>query len=270
MSADEFTIPPALPSSTVILVRAGETLPQVLMVLRRPGDAFGNNYTFPGGVLDDDESEAGCHCAGRTAENANAVLNLTTGGLDYYCAAVRELFEETGVLLARDADGEWAFATESTKHLANALREQLDAGVLPWNELLRENALTVACDALHYFAYWETPVSLPRRWTTRFFLAELPPGREACIDGRELLNSRWMSAAEVLSAGDEGGMTLPFPTRATLEKLAEFERLEDLMRWASAAASHGIDRILPVIRDEPGGERVVIPGDPKYPPDPAS
>lgn len=270
MSADDPQIPTALPSSTVILVRGGESLPQVLMVLRRPGDAFGSNYTFPGGVLDDDEAEATCHCARRTAENANAVLGLNTGGLDYYGAAVRELFEETGVLLARDAEGAWALASESMEQRADELREQLDAGVLPWKELLRENELTVACDALHYFSFWETPVDRPRRWTTRFFLAELPLGREARIDGRELLNCHWMTAAEVLSAGDDGGMTLPFPTRATLEKLAEFEKLEDLMRWAGAAASQGIDRILPVSLDEPGGKRVVLPGDPAYPTDPYS
>ena len=74
-----------------------------------------------------------------------------------------------------------------------------------------------------------------------------------------------MTAAEVLSAGDDGGMTLPFPTRATLQKLAEFETLESVISWASAAAASGIDRILPVMLDEPDGERVVIPGDRGYP-----
>ncbi len=237
------------------------------MVLRRPGNAFGSNYTFPGGVLDDNESEAVCYCAGRTTEEVNASMGLASGGLDYYCSAVRELFEETGVLLARDSGGDWAFSQKSMQPLASELRQQLDAGDLPWAELLRGQDLRIACDALHYFAFWVTPINLPRRWATRFFIAELPPASDAEHDGRELLNSRWMTVADVLSAGDAGVMELPYPTRSNLEKLSMFGTVEDLLGWASKEAARGIAKILPVLIEEQGGRRFVMPGDPAYPTD---
>jgi 8-oxo-dGTP pyrophosphatase MutT (NUDIX family) len=255
----------ARPSSTVVLVREGEFKPEVLMVLRRPGDAFGDSYTFPGGVLDDNEAEAASYCAGRTAAKANASLGLATGGLDFYCAAARELFEETGVLLARDSEGDWAFSQNSMEALASDLREQLDIGALPWAELLGSHGLMIACDALHYFAFWETPICRPRRWTTRFFLAELPPGRGAQHDGRELLNSRWITAREVLSAGEEGSMTLPFPTCMNLRRFQEFRSVDELLSWASKEAEKGITKIRPVILKEQNGSRFVIPSDSDYP-----
>ena len=267
MPADDFQPVVPRPSSTVVLVRKGDPEPEILMVLRRPGEAFGDNYTFPGGVLDDDEAEAAPYCEGKTAEEANASLGLKSGALDLYSAAVRELFEETGVLLARDGGGDWAFSHDSLEPLLIGVREQLDTGSLKWANLLRGHGLTIACDALHYFSFWETPICRPLRWATRFFLAELPPGRDAQHDGRELLNSRWMTVAQVLTAGEEGGMTLPFPTRMNLEKLSTFETLEDLLRWASNEAQRGIAKIRPVILEDRGERRFVIPGDPDYPVD---
>jgi 8-oxo-dGTP pyrophosphatase MutT (NUDIX family) len=266
MSTDDFEPAAALPSSTVLLVRAGKSDPEILMVLRRPGDAFGDSYTFPGGVVDNDEADAIPYCEGRTGKQANTILSLATGGLDFYSAAARELFEETGILLARDSSGDWAFSQESESHL-NELRTQLDAGDLRWADLLRRHDLSIACDALHYVSFWETPIQFPRRWATRFFLAELPPGGYARHDGRELLNSRWMTAAAVLAAGSDGEMTLPFPTRASLDQIAPFRTLQELLNWGRDQAATGIARILPVVYDASGEQRVVVPGEPDYPPD---
>ena len=127
----------ARPSATVVLVREGASDPEILMVRRKAGDAFGDSYAFPGGVVDDDESQAQAFCRGATAEQANAELGLPGGGLDFYSAAVRELFEETGVLLARDPQGDWAFSgNPDAESLLRDLRRQLDSGVLPWAEIL--------------------------------------------------------------------------------------------------------------------------------------
>lgn len=258
----------AVPSATVVLVREGEAAPEILMVRRRAGDAFGDSYTFPGGIVDDNECEAHAFCGGRTAAQADQILQLHRGGLDFYSAAIRELFEETGILLARDAEGAWAFSDEHDAETSvRDLRRQLNDGAVSWTNTLRKHDLRIACDALHYFSFWETPLGLPKRWAARFFLAEIPPGQSARHDGSELTDSRWMTAADILSVGEERGMALPFPTRSNLEVLSGFETVDDLTRWAARRTETGIEKIRPVILNEGGSKRFVIPGDPDYPQD---
>lgn len=257
---------PALASATIVLVREGEADPEILMVRRRAGDAFGDSYAFPGGVVDDNEFEAHAFCQGRTTKGADAELGVEDGGLNYYSAAVRELFEETGILLARDARGNWAFADElESESLLRDLRSQLDSGDLPWAELLRTHELGIACDALRYFSFWETPVRLPKRWAARFFLAQVPPDQDAEHDGNELTDSCWMTAMEVLSRGEKGGMKLPFPTVVNLRNIAEHRTVDALLTWAGIRATEGVDKIRPVILKDGERVRFVIPGDDDYP-----
>lgn len=268
MEQDDSDSVVARPSATVVLVREGKSDPEILMVRRRAGDAFGDSYTFPGGIVDDDEAEAHSFCRGMTPEQANAKLRLPSGGLDFYSAAVRELFEETGVLLARDSRGMWAFSDNSdAESPLLELRRKLDDGVMPWAELLRTRSLCIACDALHYFSFWETPVRLPKRWAARFFLAELPPGQDAQHDGREVTDSCWMTAAEVLSVGKERGMKLPLPTLTNLKIISRFGTVDDLLSWASMQAAEEIQKIRPVILKDKDKTRFVIPGDADYPQD---
>ncbi|MFQ6003952.1 MAG: hypothetical protein ACE5OQ_00480 [Woeseia sp.] len=201
-----------------------------------------------------------------TAEHADAELGLASGGLDFYSAAVRELFEETGVLLAQDPQGDWAStANPDNEPPLHELRGQLDRRDIGWAELLRTHDLYIACDALHYFAFWETPLRLPKRWEARFFLAEMPPGQYAQHDGSELTDSAWMTAAQVLSVAKDGDMKLPFPTLTTLKSLSEIATVEKLLRWANTRAENGIQKIRPVILQDNDKTRFVIPGDPDYP-----
>ena len=130
------------PSSTVVLVRDTDRGPEILFVRRRAGDAFGEAYTFPGGVLDDNESEAERYCTGLGPAEANAVLGIESGGLDYYNAVVRELYEETGLLLCTSAP------------LDTDYRQKLHAGEISWADFLEKHGLTIPCDALHYFTHW--------------------------------------------------------------------------------------------------------------------
>ena len=132
------------------------------MVKRRAGDAFGDSYTFPGGVIDADESRAESQGAGLSLDAANSLLTVDASGLDYFCAAIRELFEETGVLLAKETSGCWSGCGNEIE----AQRRKVDDGTLPWSEFLLQQELTMAYDALHYFAYWQTPLWRPKRWTT--------------------------------------------------------------------------------------------------------
>ena len=236
------------------------------MVRRRAGDAFGDSYTFPGGIVDDDESAAHPFCDGRTAAQADQALQLQRGGLDFYSAAARELFEETGILLAREAHGSWAFSAHAdAPSLLRKLRGQLNDRHVSWAEILQQHELRIACDALHYFSFWETPLHLPKRWAARFFLAVAPPDQDAQHDGDELTDSCWMAAAEVLSVGKERSMKLPFPTLTNIRKLSEFGSVDELLNWSVALAAAGVDKIRPVALEDGGKTRFVIPGDADYP-----
>lgn len=253
---------PAAPrtSATVAVVRDGDDAPEVLLVRRRAGDVFGDSYTFPGGVVDHDESNAHVVCTGRTADEANQILRVDDG-LDYYSAAIRELFEETGILLARDADGNWpadvgAFAEQ---------RIAVDRCELPWPEFLHSEGLCMAVDTLHYFAWWITPVNSPKRWTTRFFAAALPPGQDAEHDGKELTDSRWLTARDALALQRDGRLKLPQPTRRNLELMVGFGSVGALLDWAESRHRAGIDSICPVQVFVEGRELYPIPGDPHYP-----
>jgi 8-oxo-dGTP pyrophosphatase MutT (NUDIX family) len=245
-----------------VLARPGARAPELFLGQRRSGPAFGASYVFPGGLLEGGDCDAAAF-SDLPAEVANSGLGLDAGGLDYYCAAIRETFEETGVLLARGPHG----AGLPSREVLEAARRRLNEGERRWSDFLREQRLVLACDALHYFAWWVTPRTLPRRFSTRFFLAALPEGQEASHDGRELTGSRWMTAGAALAAADEGVLTLPPPTRATLADLARSADLEALLDWARRRTAAGVPRIQPVIERREGRDRVLMPWDPDYPAD---
>ena len=248
------------PSATVVVIRDGEQRPEILLVRRRAGDAFGDSYTFPGGVIDPDEPDSRPVCSGLPEDEANAILGVDNA-LDYYSAAIRELFEETGILLARDDDGHWPADIEAYTDE----RIAVDRGKLPWPEFLRTEGLCMAVDALHYFAWWQTPIVAPKRWTTRFFAAALPPGQEARHDGRELTDSRWMTAHQAIELDRNGHIDLPQPTRRNLGLLADFESVQDALEWAGQRHRSGIEKICPIQVFIGGEELYPIPGDEHYP-----
>ncbi|MCH8073701.1 MAG: NUDIX hydrolase [Proteobacteria bacterium] len=254
---------PALPSATVVLLREGGQHPELLMVKRRAGDAFGDSYAFPGGVVDHDESDAHGRIDGLTADEANAVLDVSRDGLDYYSAAIRELFEETGILLARDDKGEWV----SDSPQLQALRLEVDKGRLPWSKFLETEGLRLACDALHYFAHWETPLEQPKRWSTRFFLAESPTTQDATHDGSEVTDLCWLTASQALAGSRDGSMKLPFPTIRNLLDVAKFATIDALIEWADSRRQEGIIKLRPIKIQQNGKSKFVVYGDDGYPAD---
>ena len=236
-----------LPSATVILARDSENGTELLFVKRRSGDAFGEAYTFPGGVLDADESNARPYCDKLSAEQADALLKIDSGGLDYFSAVTRELFEETGVLLgaAGPVDGE--------------LRDRLSAGELSWPDLLRQLGQSIPCDSLHYFAHWITPETLPKRWTTRFFLAAMPEDQAVSPDGFEVTEFCWLTSRNALAAADSGARDIPFPTLQTVRWLDGMASVAAMIDWANQRQADGISPILPTIGAEGGQRRIFMP-----------
>lgn len=254
------------PSATVVLLRDSATGPEVLLVLRHERASFGASYVFPGGVIEDDDSAVHERCADICDSVASRRLGLDAGGLDFYSAAIRELFEETGILLAHRAVAEEA-GVPVCDNDCETERSRLNAGELGWRNFLDEQHLLPACDALHYFAFWVTPRVFPKRFSTRFFMATLPDGQVACHDGGELTDSCWMKPQEALAAAARDAMLLPPPTRATLQDLTTFDSVQEALAFAKQRERQGVACILPAILGSPDAQRIVLPGSPDYPAD---
>lgn len=259
MTAREKCAPP-LPSATVVLLRDAAPAPELLLVLRHARTSFGSTYVFPGGLLETDDANVAARCDGIDAHAANATLGVRSDGIAYYSAAIRELFEEAGVLLARDAAGNWVDAAGFAED-----RVALNAGDDSWRDFLERNDLRLAGDALHYFSFWITPREIPKRFSTRFFAAALPSGQTATHCGTELTDSCWMSAAGALEASKNEGFDLPHPTAVTLKGLSRFADTAATLSWACEQCRRGVDCLLPATVVVDGERQVLMPGDPGYP-----
>lgn len=246
----------ARPSSTVVLVKPGTGDPELFMVRRHAQSSFGAAFAFPGGVIDAEDGAVHDYCTGISASTANTRLGVKADGLDYYSAAIRELFEESGVLLAdpdRIAEG------------VIAARDALNDGSDNWADLVRRSNLELRCEELHYFSHWITPPSRAQRYSTRFFIAALPEGQQASHCGGELTESQWATAHDVLAAGWAGKIKLHFPTIKTLESVARHKTFDELIGWAASCVEWGVTSMLPILIEREGREEVVLPGDKDYP-----
>lgn len=223
--------PAPRPSSTVVLVRPTAAIPEVFMVKRHKSASFGSKFAFPGGVLEQSDTVVRDRGTGVSDAQANRLLEVEQGGLEYYSAAIRELFEESGVLLA-----EHQLSVDSMRESRNAL----NSGELDWLRFVSDNDLKLQCDRLHYFSFWITPAGAPKRYSTRFFLARVPRDQVATHDGGELTESCWMTAQDVLQARKDQTMQLPYVTRKTLKRVAEFSDTTSMLEWASACGERGV------------------------------
>mgnify|MGYP001815134283 FL=1 len=246
----------ARPSSTVVLVRPGADEPEVFMVRRHARSAFGAAYAFPGGVVDPEDHAVHDYCAGISPRRANTNLGVESDGLDFYSAAIRELFEESGVVLGK---------VDAIEEDLAAVRDALNDGSDDWADFVRRNTLELHSDALHYIAHWVTPPDRTARYSTRFFVATLPEGQHAAHCGGELVDSHWATAHETLIAAREGRIVLHFPTIKTLESVARHKTFEALIDWAASCVAWGVTTMLPVTIMRDGEEEIVLPGDKDYP-----
>ena len=230
--------------------------PEIFMVQRHAKASFGTAYAFPGGVLDPEDAAVHEFCTGIGERTADANLGVKEGGLDYYSAAIRELFEETGVLLAN--------VDEVAEDLC-AARDALNNRSDKWDDFVQRNALELHCDQLHYVSHWITPPNQRKRYSTRFFVAAMPEEQVASHCGVELTNSSWETAHDVLSAGRDGRIELHYPTIKTLESIARHKTFDALIDWATSCVDWGVTSMLPMIIERDGEMDVVLPGEMDYP-----
>jgi 8-oxo-dGTP pyrophosphatase MutT (NUDIX family) len=244
------------PAATLLLVRDGAQALEVFMVERHAGaDFVPGAMVFPGGKLEPGDAEPGLArlCAGASGLSAQA--------LGFRVAALREAFEECGVLLAREAGSQPLVGCERVEALARRWREPLQAGRATLAEMLAAEALELACDLPLPFAHWITPEGVHRRFDTHFFLVATPPEQAARHDGGETVSSLWIPPAEALAREAAGRITMIFPTLLNLRRLARSTSVAEALAAARAAK---IVTVLPRIERGEHGMVLRIPEDAGY------
>lgn len=247
-------------ASTVLLLRDAPAGVEVFMEKRHVDSGFvGGAYVFPGGRVDPDDAIDAAHCADDEA-SASGRLGLPTGGLAHLVAAIRECFEEAGVLLAYDRAGALLdFGTPDVEARYKSLRDQLNAGTISIQQIAEQESLRLATDRIAYWSHWITPLGEPRRYDTRFFVARAPLGQTAAHDDWELTSSAWVTPAEAIERAIGRAWKIIFPTLMNLKDLARHTTADTAVAWAGAQS-------LPLRANQPRvlGDRVLLPGDDGY------
>ncbi len=249
-------------ASTVMLVREADRVFEVLLLRRNKDLAFaGGAHVFPGGSVDPSDGQPALmsRCSGLSVSEADVRLG-TSGALSFYVAALREAFEEAGILLGtRPLDR----SLEDLDDSLRSYRHSLVTGQCTFAEIVETLDLHLDVGALAYVAHWVTPEGAPRRFDTRFFLASVPSHQRATPDRSEIVGQVWVSPLDALDQYRRGHFELVLPTVKNLEFLASFDTVDNLMRGARSLAS--IERIQPKFyRNVDGSVSVALPGSLEY------
>ena len=229
------------PAATTMVLRDGAEGVEVLLLRRSPHTVFvPGAHVFPGGAVEAADHDPHPVAAGAPAEpGASARLGLDSGGLAFWLAAVRETFEEAGLLFA---DGPVDRAAPE--------RASVDRGERPLAEVCAELGLTLRLGDLRYFGHWITPEGGPRRYTTRFFVAPAPAGQVPIHDDGEAVDNEWVRPRVALDRFTAGDWELITPTERSLHAL---DRFADV---AAVLAHLDTD---PPLTDDHGGRRIALP-----------
>jgi 8-oxo-dGTP pyrophosphatase MutT (NUDIX family) len=262
--AEHLTPVAARPASTVILLRDGATGMEVYLLRRRTSMTFAAGmHAFPGGVVDprDTDDEPPTWLGPPSSAWARRLRTSEPVARGFVCAAVRETFEESGVLLASAPDGA---AVAPAGPQWEAERQALAARELALSDLLEHRGLALRSDLLAPWAHWITPRFEPRRYDTWFFLAALPAGQEALDVSGEADRVAWVRPGDAVAAVESGDVAMLAPTWTVLEELAEYETVDGAL---GAAGGRALGTIMPGWVDEGGMVLVLLPDDPRFPGD---
>ena len=238
----------ARPAATLALLRDAPGGPQVLMLQRTPSAVFlGGAYVFPGGSLDTADTDPRLVARVRN-------LPADTPAIDYWVAAIRECFEEAGILLACDDDGAPIAAGRAACLAQDRSR--------PFIELLESEDLYLPAGELAYVGHWVTAPKRPRRFDTRFFVAVAPPGQEGLHDSGEMVDTLWISPREALERGARGEIELVYATQQTLNELKDFATAAEAMQYVRGKKEVEENRAVLAIGKD--GEKVFRRADPQY------
>jgi len=236
------------------MLRDGPNGLEVFMVVRHHQIDFASGaLVFPGGKADPQDFAPALidYLDGAATDEAMRAIQVS---------AIREAFEECGILLAR-AQGESGLISGSRLAELEQYRTTLHSGEITLADFVRKEHLRLACDRLVHFAHWVTPEMLPKRFDTHFFLAEAPADHLAVHDGMESVDSVWVRPADVLEQAAAGTRTVIFPTLRNVEKLAASPTVASAM---AAAAASSVVRVLPWIERRDDGAWLCIPREAGY------
>jgi 8-oxo-dGTP pyrophosphatase MutT (NUDIX family) len=227
-------------ASTVILLRerpdCAKTGFEVLMVLRHPDSSFvPDSYVFPGGGLEESDctEDMAALCSGIDRQKAKAMLDGTPAAdkaLGAWVSAIRETFEEVGLLLAYREDGTpLEFRSSEECDRFRVYRNHLTENRMTFFDILAKERLTLAADRLHYFSHWITPWFLPIRYDARFFVATAPHNQKTKPDGIELTKHVWISPRDLLEGARRRQYDMVEPTMVTVMEIANFSSIQEVI-----------------------------------------
>jgi 8-oxo-dGTP pyrophosphatase MutT (NUDIX family) len=233
----------------VLLVRDVQGPLEIFLVQRHHQIDFASSaLVFPGGKVDaaDHEPALRGRCAGTDGLDPTA--------LALRVAAVRETFEESGVLLARPRGAPSLLSASRASGIEARFRADLLAGDVGIGEIAEREDLVLACDTLVPFAHWITPAFMPKRFDTHFFLVAAPPDQAAAHDGAESVDSRWIEPARAVEEAQAKRLAIIFPTLRNLVKLARSRSVAEALE---RARREPVVTVLPTVGRGPGGEPVI-------------
>lgn len=254
-----FTPAPTRPAATVLLVRDSADGPEMLLLRRHKRSGFAAEaWVFPGGVVDGGDADLGLveRMDGPTPMQWAERLGLSdpAEAVSYVMAAVREAFEETGILLARVADD--ATNPGRAREGLEIARRALLAEVVDLRQVIITRSLRISGGDLLYLAHWITPEPEPRRYDTRFFLARVGADAVCTPHEAEVTESVWLTARGAVHFFESGSLKMLPPTVHTLRRLADFRSVDEIF---AALADAPVPPILPVMRVRDDGVAIVVP-----------
>jgi 8-oxo-dGTP pyrophosphatase MutT (NUDIX family) len=241
---------PARPSATVMITRDGAAGLEVFMVVRdRQVDFASGAAVFPGGKLEPDDDVAAGDIPVPAPDRA------------YWIGAIRETFEESGLLIARHGASGAIVDAATARSVAAGHRSALLDGTRAFSTILEQSGLIPATDLMAPFAHWVTPVNSPKRFDTHFFLIAALPGQHAEHDGREAVQSFWARPGDLIAEAMAGRQTLVPATELNLELLAESATVAEAL---AAARARRIVTVMPEMRRTPEGMHIRFAADAGY------
>ncbi len=255
MSADsKKTAAPIVPAATVLLLRDRPEGLEVFMVVRHHQIDFASGaLVFPGGKADPQDFETDLR---DLADGGNPDDKLFAAEV----SALRETFEECGILLANDA-ATCSMIDGIKLASLQKYRQPIVDHEMTFAELLKQENLVLQCGNLAHFAHWITPEMMPKRFDTHFFAASAPDDHLALHDGHESVDSVWIRPGVALEEAQAGKRTIIFPTLRNIEKLAKYASVEEVM--TSCAGSPPFP-VLPWVERRDDGNYLCIPPEAGY------
>ncbi len=248
---------PIRAAATVMLISDAPEL-KVLMMRRHANTVFaGGMWVFPGGAVDPEDAQTPTAGVIETAYPGPIIDNTLNAHRAYYVAAIRECFEEAGILITRPVS-KTTSPNDLTPDRQQAARDQVNAGELSFQDFLGSAELLADTDQLKPVARWITPLGSPKRFDARFFLATCPPDQISSHDAGELVDSAWMQPKDILDRFEAGELSIMTPTLRMIQNLTPFQNS------AAVVSALGSLTEYDQVKVDPESRALLMPGELGY------